>query len=579
MTRLWIQQQWVKFLILTALVVVPVVSIYWPMFGHEPVLDDPRQIEFIWGMDSIWDCFIPDSANWYRPFKNVVFYLALGEGANVQALKQVCLALFVLNIYIIYLLLDKLFKSGLWSLLGTAVFAFHPTMVSSVQFLSACNNLICLSFIMLMLWLGLIYGERTADKPKNEWPRAIFSLCLLCLMLALIAYEAAITAFGMLILLLLVRHGWSFCISRHGLRLWGGSVLIIVAYLFIRTDTASMQFISPSLPREVTSMDLILRAPYYAYTHFMLWVEPWGRGGVFLDDDPRDRLMSGLIGWGILAGLTLVLLRLLFTQYRLVAAGVLIYLGGMVPLCNFLALGNGPICNYYLLIPGLGLVIAVIELLRILWNMRAAWVRGLIGVVLMGVLVGGLWETRVRVFAWENEASLIDFSVQNYPDNYHALTLQAIRWIKNGQHDAGTEQLKQAQQLAPWTLKPYTYAAYSYRVQGQNDKAIEVLLQHTEANGYLSWVIGERMAEVYLIERNMEQLDPLLTQLLSMEPHPAEECRFYVRVVIPYFLLMNRIAEAKSLVEALDNSCSGDLDQLEMLRQHEAFLRQRDTAK
>ncbi len=541
---------------LGVLVALPILYICYPMLGHEPMLDDPIQIAYIRGFDSVWDCFKPDSNQWFRPFKNFIFYLTYDDVVGVKWIKAASLGIFIVNVFLVVWVLHKFFESKALAFLGAALFAYNPTNISSIQFLSAVNNQLCLTFILAVLGLGLNYAKRTADSSGDEWPQALYFDTLLCLMLALVAYEAAIVAFALLGVVVIAKYGWKYGFSRHGIRLWGGAAALTFAYLILRLGAAKTVFISPSLPEGTTKIELILRAPYYAWTHFLLWAEPWGRGGVFLDDDPRDKLALGVIGWGILLGLAIWLIWALNSRLRFIAAGLLLFLVAMAPLANFFGLGNGPICNYYLLIPGFGLALATTAIGQLLFHARWSAVR--IGSMLCFalLLLANARTLSTRLIAWRDATSLLELTVQNYPDNYHALAMLGVADVENGDHAAGQEKLAKSRELAPWALHGYLIASYGYRLEGDDDQARQVLESYESANLHLNWTIGERLAELALIRKDWKEIERLLPDLLNTPGHPNERCRFCVRVVIPYFIVAGRLDDARLMVEEVTSICS-----------------------
>ena len=60
-----------------------IVGLYHPMLRDVPVLDDPSQINYVRTLNSWSDCFRLDSVGWFRPFKNLVFYLTVDEHGGV----------------------------------------------------------------------------------------------------------------------------------------------------------------------------------------------------------------------------------------------------------------------------------------------------------------------------------------------------------------------------------------------------------------------------------------------------------------------------------------------------------------
>jgi len=534
-------------------IVVVTILIYAPMTGHEPVLDDPKQIDYVTGLSSWIECLGHDSAGWFRPVKNLLFFATLGPSGEAGVTKAACLLLFCINIFLAYGVLRQLSENPGFAPLGCALFAWNPTMVSSVQFLSACNNQISLSFILLYLRFALVYAREEKNPADASRPIASpLSIALTCLLFGLVSYEAAVTATGIAFVLIGASRSPSALLERRPLRLWFGSILVTLAYLAGRGLTGARgDFTSPSLPPQTDRWDLIIRAPYYLFEHLLLWTLPWSRGGVLLVDNPNQPWWVGATGWCVLILSVSALVFGLFTRFRLIAAGLLVFVGAMVPLANFLGLGNGPICNYYLLIPGTGLAIAVAALAVEVGTKQGRILRCGFIVLIAALLASWVFVTRHRIIAWQDQRSLNEFTLQNYPDNYVVLASIGSYKVTDGEVDAGIADLERSLQLAPWDLKASLLLAQAYRDQGDKTSAVEVLKNFITENKQMPWRIGERMAEIYVETRQWVELRPLLQDLLSIEPVPSEENRFYINVVIPYLIIHNRFDEAKAAIELL----------------------------
>jgi hypothetical protein len=119
-------------LLTLVLLLATVFGLYAKMWGHnEPILDDPIQIAHVQTLGHWWECFQLDALNWFRPFKNLIFYMTLSEDGSIH-LTQICsLLLFVCNSIACYTLLKNIFESSLCRIAGTAIFCLHPSMVSS----------------------------------------------------------------------------------------------------------------------------------------------------------------------------------------------------------------------------------------------------------------------------------------------------------------------------------------------------------------------------------------------------------------------------------------------------------------
>ena len=530
-----------------------VMLMYFPMLKHDAILDDPSQIVYVQTFEGWTDCLLLDDVGWFRPFKNVVFYFTIGEAGEVYTTKLVCLLLFIINVCLLFYLLIVIFESRLWALLGCALFALNPTMVSSVQFLSASNNQICLGFILVYLSLSLRYVDETSSFFGRS---SVLCFALFALALAMGSYEVGVVSLGMFCVLSIVLLGVRDVYRGRSLIVLLSSCCITIGYLFIRFQAgAGDRFYSPSLPPDVSTLELILRAPYYAWRHFLLWAIPWGRGGVFIDDNPAALYLTGFLGWGLLVLVTLAAFYLFVTRFKCVAAGILLFLGGMVPLANFLGLANGPICNYYLLIPGIGLVVAICGTGRLLFEHRGQFVRAL-SVVLLLCALGALGlETIGRVKDWKSDLSLRDFTLHNYPDNYYQLTDRGMDRMSEGQTEVGTQMLERALEIAPWYPLAADNLAYAYEASGETGRALELLEQFHANRSYRPWRTLMRQGEILVQHERYEEANTILRELLKRKPLPGEECRFYLALAVPCMLAYGRNEEVLRVLELIEEQC------------------------
>lgn len=549
------------------LVIVAVILLYGRMPADAPVIDDSVQLQHIRSLTGWTQCLGTDSQGWFRPLKNVVFYATVDEVFGVAWTKLACLGIFLVNILLAHAFFRAFFRGWTGADWTTALFALSPTMVSSVQFLSACNNQLCLSFTLIYLRLVTCWLDGPEENP-SPWRCGGM---LLSLAGALIAYEAGVAAVAMGIVLIYARRAWSGFFRQESVRVWGASLVLGLAYVLIRHLTAArLDYASPSLPPGWDRLDLILRAPYYVGRHALMWLEPWGRGGAWMVDDPAGRLTAGLIGWGLLLALILVLWRLLATRGRDIATGLLLFMAAMVPLANFLGLGNGPLCNYYLLIPGVGLAVALVAFGRLLWASGGRGMRGVTLAAGIALLAGFANETARRVTAWRSDDSLVELTLRNYPDHYYALAQHGLRQAKAGDLDAARVTLERARELGPWCEDATLYLAYVHTVTGDDAAATRVLLEYPERNSAFPWALRERLAEIQVRAGNWPVVAMMVNDLSTGAPSREEQARFVQGVLIPYRLHEGELDAAAALLDRIEAQWPGDPEKARV----NAFLRE-----
>ena len=536
-----------------------IVGLYHPMLRDVPVLDDPSQINYVRTLNSWSDCFRLDSVGWFRPFKNLVFYLTVDEHGGVFYTKLVCLLLFLMNIQLMYALLLLLFSSKKSAALGTALFALNPTMVSSVQFLSASNNQISFGFYLLFLYLSFLYINREGCRAGLVQCRVLFFGSLCALVLSLSSYEAAITCAGAFLILSVARVGWRSALRGRSGLVFSAAVALTLAYLLVRSGaSANDSFNSPSLPPSASAVDLILRAPYYTWEHLLLWLDPWGRGGVLLDDDPRGLVWQGLLTWLVLSMIVVLSLWALATRLRMLSTGILLFLGAMLPLSNYLGLANGPICNYYLLFPSLGLVIWLTALLRLMLNMKSTSLRWLFGLVSACFLFGYATETYARVFAWRSPIGLEVLTLENYPKNYYHLTNNALRAVDNGDYEIAESMLNDVLRMAPWHWWAADRLAYLYECQDQPERAIAYLKSYHLSSERYIWKTHLRLGEIYVRLGRYQEANELLPRLLKVETPAVDVGRLYLQVAVPCLITYGREADAYAVLMSIEEDCQSN---------------------
>lgn len=419
-----------------------------------PFLDD--SIEWVYlaswletGHLSSLDCF-----GYFRPIKNLLFACCPPEadGSNVAA-HVLSLGAYVALTLVVWLAARRLLRSQGWALVLTALYVLAPTQLAAFAWFSCTSNVVMNTLLVL---LTLLAAENTCQHwyARNRRGALVAgSLTLMGALLALASYEVAVALPGLFLLWQYARaRPW---LTRASLCLAGLLVLTVAAYLLVRAriqgigSSAATGFFPP-----LSSAAVSFASAYFTVHHLGLWLWPLHRLTLFAGYPPAAALPPGLLPacWLLLLLITWVAFRLR-GAIRFFWIGWLWFLGAFLPMSNLIPFRNGPFADYYLVLPGLGLALALTGLLRYgVQRWRAQASRFGLGLVVLlvlarlctaGELPHGLW-------AWRQTQTLKRYLLQANPLNYVLLANWGNFCIRAGQLDTAGQLVDSAQELAPW---------------------------------------------------------------------------------------------------------------------------------
>lgn len=341
--------------VLLALVCV----IAWPGFKAPLMLDDLDQTNYVGGFTSWQDCFGRDCYGLFRPVKNLIYY-GLGDLALFKW-HALNLSVYLGAVVAVYLFVRRLLGSPLWALAAVTLWATSPTQVSTAVWMSAVN----LSLAIALTCACLCFHD--LSRAKSGRALGLTALALLSLFLAECSYETAVAVPGLCVLVDALRKRSLF--SRAAILHYLGLAAVTLFYLAIRAHAGAvlskhgMLGIAP----DITSWQLSLSAPWFLWRHFSMWLMPLGRIE-----------FCGTYVWGISAApwelaaawvWLFLLMGLIFLTWKRapwVAFGLLWFLVSSFPSSNFIPIWAGPIADYYLVFPGIGLAIALLGVVKAL---------------------------------------------------------------------------------------------------------------------------------------------------------------------------------------------------------------------
>lgn len=482
--------QAIRFPLIWALFFVTLLVGYWQTLPYGPVVDDPAQMEWVLGFEGVSDVMGIDAGGLFRPVKNLAFYIFARDGSLLD-LRVAALAIFALYGVAFYLFARRFIRPR-WALVASFFVLLHPAQVASVAFPSAINNLFSATCILLFCHLAAGYLENPS---RSQWTLPLLALTG---MLALFGYELGVVIVPLSVLLVFYYRRSAGI--RPCLYLLGLASILVFFYLFIRSgQNAIGQQTHPMIPPAASSLDLFFSAPFYTLKHFWMAVWPVGQGGMLLVDDPRGSVFRELPYWLLLGLSSLVLIWRIERRRSLWAFGLLFFILAMTPLSNWIPLRNGPIANYYLLLPLCGLALVFGWILQSCAECGRLKVCRLLSlVVLIGFLLGSIY----RASWWGSQHSIYEFNVRNHPQSWLAWDNWGVALTARGENSRALEAFERSAALADWFLDPLENRVWLLLLMGESATVVD-LVESREDVDSSGWAAAATLA--YSLEGRSEQ--------------------------------------------------------------------------
>lgn len=402
------------------------------------------------------DIFRPDSYQLFRPVKNAIFYALLPWIENdLFKMHLACLLCFLSGVAGVWILVRRVSADPVLALTAAAVWALAPTQVSSAIWLSCANIGVGVFFLCLALWF---YDKARTDEGGIRWPWMIPAA--IATLLAQCSYETAVAIAPMALALDWTRGRLRReTLIRTGMAL-GVLAVITVIYLLIRKSSGTIATAAErnlGFAPDAEKWQLALSAPWFLWRHLLMWFSPVGNIEFISTYLWMKSASPGELVWGAVVWLTLLAAPfLLRKRHPLAALGVAWFLIAAFPAGNFIPIYSGPIEDYYLTVPSLGLAMAVA------WWVLSAW-RGLRSgegnsplLAVLVLLVLGLPRLVLAGFfpmwadVWSRPAELYARVAASRSHQYQAEGLLAREMLLGGLVKEAEERASASLEAAPW---------------------------------------------------------------------------------------------------------------------------------
>jgi tetratricopeptide (TPR) repeat protein len=344
----------------TLLLAVVVLGAFQTVFKSPFAFDDSSSIAQVHQFTSWKQVWGPDAFKFFRPVKNLFFYLVEQAGGGTGRYHWVNLTAYYLAACGVFGLTLRLSGNVLASFAAGAIWAISPSGGTVAVWASCFNINVAAASMAFCATAYDIVRSGTSRHPALPGAVAAFFL-----LLGLLSYETAIATAPLLVLIDAFRGRKIF--SKSSLLIYAGIAAIVVAWLVCRqlNGVPSVRTQNPSLAPGMPAWQLTASAPYFLWSHLLMWAAPSGRLETF-GSYLWDRSVPAAIlpfCWILLIGFIYLTVRF-WKRAPLLAFGAAWFLVAAFPSGNFIPLKNTPYADYYVPIPSIGLCIMVAGILR-----------------------------------------------------------------------------------------------------------------------------------------------------------------------------------------------------------------------
>jgi tetratricopeptide (TPR) repeat protein len=512
--------------LLSLLLVVVIVAVYWPVLGHDFVAWDddlhitanPRFQPVTWTQVLTF---------WQAPYEHLYIPLTYTVWAVMVWLTQMLwpgpvttATLFHLfnllchlgNTLVVYRLGLLILghssgapegRQALAAAAGACLFGVHPLQVEAVAWVSGLKDLLCGCWALIAVWQYITYIQRPAGcgRVMTYW------VATTAFLLALLAKPAAVIVplLAGCVAMLGCQQTWRGTWRTLGVWL-GLAVLWGIGTKGQQLD-AQLTFVPPVWSRPVIMVDTL-----FFYLGKLVW--PFHLG----PDYGRTPQLVLEQGRGVLLGLPLLFIGIglwrqgdrwhtLWLAGSVFIAGILPVLGGV----SFLFQAYSTVADRYVYLALLGPALGVSRLVQ-----RVRWpgVMWCFGVLALGFFA---WRTTEQVMVWRHTVSLFTHALRVNPQS--ALAYNNLGWAlaRQGQLDQAIVYYTQALQLKPQMLEAHYNLGDALGAQGKFDEAIEHYTRVLAVKP--TWAeVHNNLANVLLQQGQLDQAAAHYTQALQSKP-------------------------------------------------------------
>ena len=500
-------------------------AIYFPVLDYQFVdLDDDLYVTdnlrvqrgLTW--ENFWWATTAVEAGFWHPltwWSHMLDYRLFGLNPSGHHLTS--LLLHLVNVLLLFWVLQEL-TGALWpSFFVAALFAVHPLNVESVAWIAERKNVLSMLFWLLTMWAYAVYVRNPG------WKAYLMVAGLLFLGLGA---KAMLVTLPCVLLLLdywpLGRLGTSWSEFRKRfpkLVLEKAPLLMLVIVIGIVTIYAEQEMGAVgSLDQYPFDVRLANAAvSYLGYLAKMLWPAYL----VVFYPHPGYSLAAWQVG---LSFATLTLISVLVVRgarrrpYLLM--GWLWYLGTLLPVSGLIQIGDHGMADRYAYVPLIGVFI-LMTWLGAEWLARSRlrkelWV-GLLSLLLLALSL----NSRLQLSYWQNGVTLLAHAIRSTDNNYLAHNNLGAALLNRGQFEESVQQLWQALAVRPNDPGTLYNLGLARMRMGERERAVELFSKALQHNPRLVRA-HNNLGTMLMAQGRMEEASQRFLKALEIDPSAAE---------------------------------------------------------
>lgn len=355
----------------------------------------------------------------------------------------------VINVVLLFLLLQVATGFRWRSAVVAILFAVHPLNVEAVAWIAEFKSLLCTTFLLLAIWA---YRQYVRQPGVGR-----YLAVLLLFALGLMAKPMIVT----LPVLLLCLDYWPFRrIPDPGKPGFSAAFLRLLAEkipLFVLS--AASAAITIYAQRDIGALGTTLALPLrlrlenavYSYLAYIL-KGLWPAGLAVFYPHPENSLAVWKV---VVAGVLLVTATVLvWTQRRrrYLLAGWVWYLVSLLPVIGFVQVGRQAMADRYAYIPFLGLFVIATWLMA---ELLSRLPRAIPVATAVAILCGYAWAAHSQLSYWQNSYTLFSHALQVAPDNSIAEDNLGTALVGMGRAQEAMVHFDAAIRLRPADFEPH----------------------------------------------------------------------------------------------------------------------------
>jgi len=418
--------------------------------------------------------------------------------------------LHALNAFLVYVLLNRLFRKHWAAFLAALVFAIHPLQTQAVVYIAGLGDPLGGGFVLL----GAISYAKWRD--GNERTKAYLLGSILCFMCALLSKENAVMMPGLIFLI-------DIFLKKGGDPFWKKMWVTVqdltpFIYLFLAYIIARLTFLNflPNVYTSSFSVPLYERILVFLSTvtdYFRLIFAP-----LHLHMEHTVYMVNSLfepkafIGFLIMS----VLLTAIVTQWKkrpAVSFGFLWFLVAYSPNMNIFMPTTNLFGEHwlYLSLPGLFLAIFSVGEEIAQKNRRFLTILLLVLIIWAGWISG---VTVVRNLDWETPIGILEQTHREEPKHVQVMIVLASLYRDNGEYDKALEHYANALALESYNYLAYSERAELYKKIGDEARMISDMENSCQFDSVHSPSL-EPLLEIYTQKRELDKAESLLFSRLN----------------------------------------------------------------